>query len=502
MSSPLSYEDLRNPFTSPNTYTHLNSEIAMNLPRSLHPRFARSDDLLEHYNIHRRIGSGAYGIVYHAEQRSSGKEVAIKVTRDLSNSLVCSRALREIRILQHFQHQNIITFLDVVRPHNFNGFVEACIVMEYMPHNLKQIIGVPQLSEIHISYLTYQVLRGLDAIHSAGIVHRDLKPDNLLVGENWDLKICDFGLARPQGMEGEEKVKMTEYVATRWYRAPEIILSKYGKPADLWSCGCILAEMIGMTVLFPGKDPYHHQLELIFATLGSPTEDDLKAVCSRWNYRYIQSEFPSRAKTPWKTLFPTSSSHALDLLDRLLTFNPGSRLTAEAALRHPFALSWAEPGELPAPEAFAAHAFTENVGTRGNTTARCKNIFGSKLPYHDTDAYQANFSRSWFERRIDLCVPDYYYSCAQISTPALRHLRSQGEIGDSSDVVRHIAQRLPYMDDLGEERMRSEKYFNLVRHKALASTFVSWSPNVTRGYNDVLGTPFSGSGLSHFFYCR
>jgi mitogen-activated protein kinase 1/3 len=464
MSFSLSFRRSENVFHLSDTYAHLNTEIVMDLPRSRHPQFARSDDLLEHYNIHRRIGSGAYGIVYHAEQRSSGKEVAIKVTRHLSNSLVCSRTLREIRILQHFQHENIITFLDVGRPHNFNGFVEACIVMEYMPYNLKQIIGHSQLSEIHISYLTYQVLRGLDAIHSAGIVHRDLKPDNLLVGENWDLKICDFGLARPQGMEGEKKGKMTEYVATRWYRAPEIILSIYGKPADLWSCGCILAEMIGKTVLFPGKDPYHHQLELIFATLGSPTKDDLKAVCSRWNHRYIQSEFPSRARTPWKTLFPTSSSHALDLLDGLLTFNPASRLTAEAALRHPFTLSWAEPGELPAQEAFAAHAFTEEIGARGKTTARCKNIFGSKLPYHDTDAYKTNFSRSWFERRINLCVPDCYYSCAQISTPALRHLRSQGEIGEFNDVVRRIAQRLLYIDDLGEEGMRSEKYFNLVRH--------------------------------------
>lgn len=391
----------------------------MDLPRSLHPRFARSDDLLEYYNIHRRIGSGAYGVVYHAEQRSSGKEVAIKVTRRLNNPLVCSRTLREIRILQHFQHENIITLLDVGRPQNFNDLVEACIVMEYMPYNLRQIIGDPQISDIHISYLTYQVLRGLDAIHSAGIIHRDLKPDNLLVGENWDLKICDFGLARPQGMEGEEKVEMTEYVATRWYRAPEIILSKYGKPADLWSCGCILAEMIGKAVLFPGKDPYHHQLELIFATLGSPTKNDLRAVCNRRNHRYIQSEFPHTAKTPWTALFPTASSQALNLLDRLLAFNPANRLTAKAALRHPFTLSWAEPGELPAQEAFAAHAFIENVETRRKTTPRGKNIFGSKFPLHDAKVYKANFFKSWFERRINLCVPGCYYSCARISTPAL-----------------------------------------------------------------------------------
>lgn len=375
----------------------------MDLPPSLHPHYNRSDDLLEHYNIHRRIGGGAYGLVYHAKQRSSGKEVAIKVIPNLSNSLVRSRTLREIRILQHFQHENIMTLLDVGRPHCFDGFSEACIVMEYMPYNLKQFIGQYELSDCHFSYLTYQILHGLAAIHSAGIIHRDLKPENLLVGKACDLKICDFGLARPQDMEGKKKMKMTEYVATRYYRAPEIILSTYGKPADLWSCGCILAEMFGKTVLFPGKD-YHNQLKCIFGTLGSPTIDDLRAMCNWRNHGYIQTQFQTELKKPWRTLFPTASVQALDLLDQLLILNPAHRLTAEAALRHPFTLSWAGSGEFPAQEAFVANAFGDTAGTKGT---KCKNIFGSKITCHETDAYETNFSRSWFERRIDLCVPEY-----------------------------------------------------------------------------------------------
>ena len=390
---PFPLRNFENVFHFPTAYNLSNDNIVMDLPPSLHPRFARQDDLLEHYNVHRRIGSGAYGVVYHGEQRSSGNEVAIKVTRDLENPLVCSRTLREIKILQHFQHENIISLLEVGRPYSFEGFFEACIVQEYMPYNLTQFTKQYELSDCHISYLTYQVLRGLAAIHSAGIVHRDLKPDNLLVGENCDLKICDFGLARPLNEKGKEWMQMTEYVATRWYRAPEIMLSEYGKPADLWSCGCILAEMIGKTVLFPGSN-YKHQLELIFDALGTPTNSDLRAVCSWRSHRYIRDAFPPRARRHWKTLFPTASSNALNLLDLLLTFNPASRLTVEDALKHPFTLSWAESSELPAEEIFAAHAFTEDIGAREETTAKRKSISGLNSPFHDADAYKTNFSKN------------------------------------------------------------------------------------------------------------
>lgn len=132
--------------------------------------------------MHRKVGSGTYGVVYQATQKDSGDDVAIKVIRHLDNPVVCRRTLREIRFLQHFKHENIITLLDVARPDTFHHFSEACLVQEYMPQNLSQVIGKYELTDLQISHLTHQMLAGLGAIHFAGIIHRDVKPENLLVG--------------------------------------------------------------------------------------------------------------------------------------------------------------------------------------------------------------------------------------------------------------------------------------------------------------------------------
>jgi mitogen-activated protein kinase 1/3 len=180
------------------------------LPHTHGYRHGRENDLLEHYDLHRKLGSGAYGVVYLATQKISGQHVAIKVIRHLDNSLVCRRTLREVRYLQGFKHENIIGLLDVARPDNFDTFSEACLIQEYMPQNLTQVIDKFELTELQISYLTYQMLLGLQAVHCAGIIHRDVKPDNLLVGPNCELKICDFGLARAQSAGGSEKLNMTE----------------------------------------------------------------------------------------------------------------------------------------------------------------------------------------------------------------------------------------------------------------------------------------------------
>jgi mitogen-activated protein kinase 1/3 len=312
----------------------------MMLPQhSYEYRNGRQNDLLEHYDIQRKLGSGTYGVVYQATQKSSGQHVAIKVIRHLDNPLVCRRTLREIKYLQHFKHDNIIGLLDVARPNGIHDFSEACIIQEYMPQNLTQVIGKYELTELQISYLTHQMLVGLSAIHLAGIIHRDVKPDNLLVGPNCELKICDFGLARAQAGGGRKKVNMTEYVATRWYRAPEIMLSKYGKASDVWSSGCVLAEMLGKNVFFPGKD-YTHQLDLIFNVLGSPTDDDLRAGYSSKSIQYIRTALPLRFRKPWSDIFPKASEESLSLLDQLLTFNMDNRITAENALQHEFFQSW------------------------------------------------------------------------------------------------------------------------------------------------------------------
>lgn len=302
----------------------------------------RRDDLLEHYEITKEMGRGAYGVVYKATQKSSNLDVAIKVIRDLGNPLVQRRTLREIKILQLLRHENIVSLLDAIRPHDIDTFTEVCLVQEFMPYNLSQVIREQPLSEHQISYLTHQTFRGLGAIHAANIIHRDLKPDNILVSENCDLKICDFGLARAENARQKSNVRMTMYVATRWYRAPEIMLSTYNRAADVWSIGCILAEMLRRTVLFPGKD-YVDQLSRIFTVIGSPSKEDLQDMCSKRGLQFIQT-FTSRIGMPWRELCPEASEDVLDLLDRLLTFHPRSRITVRQALRHPFISGWGDDG--------------------------------------------------------------------------------------------------------------------------------------------------------------
>lgn len=316
------------------------------MPRS-YPQANKADgqnDLLEHYDIGQKVGSGTYGVVYRATQKSSGQRVAMKEIRRLDDPLVCRRTLREIKFLQHLKHDNIVALLDVARPNGFHSFSKACLVEEYMPQNLSQVIAKYDLNDRQISFFTLQMLAGLNAVHSAGIIHRDVKPENLLVGRNGELKICDFGLARAQNAGGKKDIKMTEYVATRWYRAPEIMVSRYGKASDVWSSGCVLAEMLGGKVLFPGKN-YTHQLDLIFNVLGSPTDDDLGGGYSSKSIHYIRTALPSRPRTPWRSIFPKASEESLSLLNRLLTFNMCSRITVEAALQHEFVQPWLRSSE-------------------------------------------------------------------------------------------------------------------------------------------------------------
>lgn len=170
-------------------------------------------------------------------------------------------------------------------------------------------------------YFVYQTLRALKTMHSADIVHRDLKPANLLLNANCDLKVCDFGLARSTrstNPSGKEAGLMTEYVATRWYRAPEIMLSfkMYTKAIDIWAVGCILAELLNGRPLFPGRD-YGHQLDLILDVIGTPTLEEFYGITSRRSRDYIRA-LPIRKRRPFTALFPKASPDAIDFLQKTL----------------------------------------------------------------------------------------------------------------------------------------------------------------------------------------
>lgn len=207
------------------------------------------------------------------------------------------------------------------------------LVYELMDTDLHQIIRSAQpLSDEHCQYFIYQILRGLKYVHSANVLHRDLKPSNLLLNANCDLKICDFGLART----ASERAFMTEYVVTRWYRAPELLLSceDYTSAIDVWSVGCIFAELLGREPLFPGRD-YIHQLKLIVQKLGSPSESDLEFIKSDQARAYIR-RVPFAPRVRFDRLYPGANPLGLDLLAKMLVFDPRKRCTVEEALAHPY----------------------------------------------------------------------------------------------------------------------------------------------------------------------
>ncbi|KAI9355097.1 kinase-like domain-containing protein [Zopfochytrium polystomum] len=288
------------------------------------------------YQLLRELGQGAYGVVCAAKSLETNQDVAIKkVLKVFEKSILAKRALREIKLLRHFNgHENITGLLDmdIADVTNFN---EIYLVQELMEADLHQIIRSEQpLTDAHFQYFIYQICRGLKYIHSANVLHRDLKPGNLLVNADCELKICDFGLAR--GLSDSNTGFMTEYVATRWYRAPEIMLSfkSYTKAIDMWSIGCIFAELLGGKPLFKGRD-YVDQLNQILCVLGTPDDATLRRIGSERAQLYIRS-LKKTYKVPWIQMFPKASPTALDLLERLLTFDPAARITVDEALAHPY----------------------------------------------------------------------------------------------------------------------------------------------------------------------
>uniref|UniRef100_A0A3Q3VTH0 Mitogen-activated protein kinase n=1 Tax=Mola mola TaxID=94237 RepID=A0A3Q3VTH0_MOLML len=308
-------------------------------------------DVGEEYDVIETIGTGAYGVVSSARRRDNGQQVAIKKISNAFEVVTnAKRTLRELKILKHFKHDNIIAIKDILQPNlPHSAFKSVYVVLDLMESDLHQIIHSAQtLTPEHTRYFLYQLLRGLKYVHSANVIHRDLKPSNLLVNENCELKIGDFGMARGLSSHPEESHSfMTEYVATRWYRAPELLLSlnHYTLAIDLWSVGCIFAEMLGRKQLFRGKH-YVHQLQLILSVLGTPPDVLIGAIRADRVRSYVQS-LPSRSAVPLAKLYPQTEPEALDLLAAMLRFDPRERISVTQALEHPYLAKYHDPDDEP-----------------------------------------------------------------------------------------------------------------------------------------------------------
>ena len=419
-------------------------------------------DVGSDFKLIKLLGSGSYGSVCEAIYKPTNTRVAIKKVLNLFNDKVdCKRVLREVHLLRRLNHPNVVKLYEILEPKDPETFDSIYLVMEYAQSDIKKIVrSTIHLKKYDIQRLVYNLLVGLNYMHSAGVLHRDIKPANILINENFTVRICDFGLGRSvAGVEGtsikkmkkienleelklspndndvsmkvaqpkkikeeleqmtnissvmsfksgndEEskkkeikmqiettkeirrgmKRKLTGHVVTRWYRAPEIILLEkdYGPPVDIWSVGCIFAELLSMmkenaatsqgrNPLFPGTScfplspdnkaaikkngfPSSHndQLNVIFDVIGTPTEEEMSFVTDAKGLEYLKS-FSVRPRIDLKTRYPAADDGALDLLNKMLVFNPFFRITLDDCLNHPWlkgvrnkSLETVEPKEI------------------------------------------------------------------------------------------------------------------------------------------------------------
>lgn len=289
------------------------------------------------------LGSGSYGVVVKGYNSSTGKFLAIKRICNMGRGVADAKnVLREIRLMRHMGvHPNIMGLEDLIANEARD---ELYIMMELMYSDLHRAIQSNcQLTDGHHRHIMFQVLRGIKFLHDNRIIHRDIKPGNILISKSCHVRITDFGQARERpigiGPDADENVSdpMTSHVVTRWFRAPELMLSPdglYTYAVDMWSTGCVLAELLRRKTLFPGKD-YIDQLNRIFAVIGSPQPSEIEYVRNSAALEFLAKQANKR-RANFKALFHNAPSDALDFLEGLLQFDSSKRFTSAEALDHPY----------------------------------------------------------------------------------------------------------------------------------------------------------------------
>ncbi|EHA8589569.1 cyclin-dependent kinase B1-1 [Cocos nucifera] len=294
---------------------------------------------MEKYEKLEKVGEGTYGKVYKAQDKATGQLVALKKTRlEMDEEGIPPTALREISLLQMLSRSIYVVRLLNVEHVDKNGKPLLYLVFEYLDTDLKKFIDSHRkgpnprpLPPSVIQSFLYQLCKGVAHCHSHGVLHRDLKPQNLLVDkEKGILKIADLGLGRAFTIPLKS---YTHEIVTLWYRAPEVLLgtTHYSTGVDMWSVGCIFAEMVRRQALFPG-DSELQQLLHIFRLLGTPTDEQWPGVSSLRDWH----EYPQWKPQTLARAVPTLEPEGVDLLLKMLQYDPANRISAKAAMEHPY----------------------------------------------------------------------------------------------------------------------------------------------------------------------
>ncbi|KAL3821903.1 hypothetical protein ACHAXA_008437 [Cyclostephanos tholiformis] len=316
--------------------------------------------VLRRFDICQKVGRGAYGVVWKAVQRKGGNgvvgddgdaAVVVVALKKCFEAFRCDvdarRTYREVMYLRALAsdgvgHPNIIKLHDVIRADNDR---DLYMTFDYSETDLSRVIKARILEPVQIQYITYQLLRALKFVHSAELLHRDVKPSNILVDSNCFIKLCDFGLCRSISSVGHpEDIEYTDYVATRWYRSPEVLMGsrRYNGGIDLWSVGCIIGEMFRCRPLMPGSST-NAQLEMIFELTGNPTSDDVESWQSPYA-RAILRDVRAKCRVSLDELCRDRlPGDARSLMKCLFNLDPSKRGTPTTALEHRYLADFHDP---------------------------------------------------------------------------------------------------------------------------------------------------------------
>ncbi|OVA18436.1 Protein kinase domain [Macleaya cordata] len=353
--------------------------------------------IMDRYKIIKEVGDGTFGSVWRALNKQTGEVVAIKKMKRKYYSWEECINLREVKSLRKMNHPNIVKLKEVIRENDILYFV-----FEYMECNLYQLIKdkVKLFPEVEVRNWCFQVFQGLAYMHQRGYFHRDLKPENLLVTKDL-IKIADFGLAR----EICSQPPYTEYVSTRWYRAPEVLLQSpsYNSAVDMWAMGAIMAELFSLRPLFPGSSEAD-EIYKICSVIGSPNQNSWAEGIQLANL--INYQFPQLPGVHLSVLIPSASDDAINLMTSLCSWDPNKRPTAAEALQHPFFQTcfYVPPSLRPRTTATRT---PPSVGTKTvleqRSTRRYSGTFSDTKPLRNFSSAKANATLSTgVQRKLEM----------------------------------------------------------------------------------------------------